>query len=279
MTEQRKFAVFGNPIKQSKSPLIHALFAEQCEVQIQYRAVRVELDAFAQAAANFFDSGGAGLNVTVPFKGEAFDYADRLSDRALRAGAVNTLTRTENGVIEGDNTDGIGLVRDMEVNLGWAVQGLRVLLLGAGGAARGVLEPLLRERPKELLVVNRTPQRAVQLAAEFAEIGELEGGAYDLIGERQFDLIINATSAGLSGEVPALSGSILTERSCCYDLVYGAEPTPFTRWAAHHAAWAVADGLGMLVEQAAQSFYIWHKKRPETRTVINQVREAMQAAA
>jgi shikimate dehydrogenase len=276
MTEQKKFAVFGNPIKQSKSPIIHGLFADQFGLQIQYRSVRVELDAFVQAATNFFDGGGTGLNVTVPFKGEAFDYADRLSDRALRAGAVNTLTRAEDGAIEGDNTDGIGLVRDMVVNLGWAVQGLRVLLLGAGGAARGILEPLLRERPTELMVVNRTPARARQLAAEFAEIGPVEGGAYDLINGRQFDLIINATSAGLSGEVPALPGSILTERSCCYDLVYGAQPTPFMRWSAHHAAWAVADGLGMLVEQAAQSFYIWHTVRPETRPVINQVRDAMQ---
>ena len=276
MSEQKKFAVFGNPIKQSKSPSIHSLFAEQFGLQIQYRAVRVELDAFVQAATNFFEGGGTGLNVTVPFKGEAFDYADRLSDRALRAGAVNTLSRGDDGAVEGDNTDGIGLVRDMVVNLGWAVQGLRVLLLGAGGAARGILEPLLRERPMELTVVNRTPARATQLAAEFAAIGPVEGGAYDLINGRQFDLIINATSAGLSGEVPALPGSLLTERSCCYDLVYGAEPTPFMRWSAHHAAWAVADGLGMLVEQAAQSFYIWHGVRPETRSVINRVRETMQ---
>jgi shikimate dehydrogenase len=166
----------------------------------------------------------------------------------------------------------------MITNLGWAVQGLRVLVLGAGGAARGVLEPLLRERPRELLVVNRTPARASQLATEFSDIAPLEGGAYDLIGERQFDLIINATSAGLSGEMPELPSSLLTERSCCYDMVYGAEPTPFMRWSAHHAAWAVADGLGMLVEQAAQSFYIWRQVRPETRPVINQLRGALDAA-
>jgi len=278
MTDPDRYAVFGNPIKHSKSPTIHALFAQQCAQSMQYRAVRVELDAFAQAATKFFAAGGAGLNITVPFKREAFEFADRLSTRAARAGAVNTLTRAGDGAIEGDNTDGIGLVRDMVANLGWAVQGLRVLLLGAGGAARGVLEPVLRERPRELLVVNRTPQRAQQLVTEFTELGPIEGGAYDLIGERQFDLVINATSAGLSGQVPDLPSSLLTERSCCYDMVYGPEPTPFMRWSAHHAAWAVADGLGMLVEQAAQSFYIWRKVRPETRPVINQLREAMAAA-
>jgi shikimate dehydrogenase len=278
MAEKDKYAVFGNPIKHSKSPLIHGLFAEQCAQQMQYRAVRVELDGFALAAQRFFDGGGAGLNITVPFKQDAFRFAHRLSDRAMRAGAVNTLSRAEDGAIEGDNTDGIGLVRDMIANLGWAVQGLRVLVLGAGGAARGVLEPLLRERPRELLVVNRTPARASQLATEFSDIAPLEGGAYDLIGERQFDLIINATSAGLSGEMPELPSSLLTERSCCYDMVYGAEPTPFMRWSARHAAWAVADGLGMLVEQAAQSFYIWRQVRPETRPVINQLRGALDAA-
>ncbi len=278
MTEKARYAVFGNPIKQSKSPAIHAMFAQQCSQHMLYRAVRVELDGFAPAASNFFDGGGAGLNVTVPFKREAFEYANRLSERAARAGAVNTLTRASDGAIEGDNTDGVGLVRDLTANLGWAVQGLRVLLIGAGGAARGVLEPLLRERPQELLVVNRTGARAAQLAAEFADIGPLEGGAYELIGARQFDLVINATSAGLTGAMPELPGSLLTERSCCYDMVYGAEPTAFMRWSAHHAAWAVADGLGMLIEQAAESFYIWRNVRPETCQVINDLRESMAAA-
>jgi shikimate dehydrogenase len=273
-----KYAVFGNPIKHSKSPAIHAAFAAQCHQQMQYRAVLVELNGFAQAARQFFDDAGAGLNVTLPFKRDAFDFADRLSDRARRAGAVNTLTRCPDGSIEGDNTDGIGLVRDMVANLGWAVQGLRVLLLGAGGAARGVLEPLLREKPKELLIVNRTPDKALQLAAEFKDIGAVEGGAYTLIGDRAFDLVINATSAGLSDQMPQLPGTVLTERSCCYDLVYGAQPTAFMRWAAHHAAWAVADGLGMLVEQAAQSFYIWRRVRPETGPVIRQIRESLAAA-
>ncbi len=278
MSGEDRYAVFGNPIKHSKSPAIHTLFAQQCSQHIQYRAVRVEPDGFAQAAAGFFEGGGAGLNITVPFKREAFEFADSLSERAARAGAVNTLSRLPDGTIEGENTDGIGLVRDMVANLDWAVRDLRVLLLGAGGAARGVLEPVLREGPKQLLVVNRTAERASQLALEFAELGPIEGGAIDLVGGRQFDLIINATSAGLSGEAPQLPGSLLTERSCCYDMVYGPEPTPFMRWSAHHAAWAVADGLGMLVEQASESFYIWRNERPQTLPVINQLREAMAVA-
>ena len=277
MSDKDKYAVFGNPIKHSKSPLIHGIFADQCDQAMQYRAVRVELDGFSKTVDSFFAGGGRGLNITVPFKEQAYQYAQRLSDRAMRAGAVNTLTLAEDGAVEGDNTDGIGLVRDMIANLGWAIQGGRILLLGAGGAARGVLEPLLRERPRELLLVNRTEERAIQVAGEFADIGTIEGGGYSLIGERQFDLVINATSAGLTGEMPELSSSLLTERSCCYDMLYGSEPTPFMRWAALHAAWAVSDGLGMLVEQAAQSFYIWRGVRPETRPVIRQLREAMQS--
>ena len=274
--EKGGFAVFGNPIQHSKSPIIHTLFAQQYAQQIEYRAVHVGLDDFVQATSRFFEAGGAGLNVTVPFKHEAFALAHRNSERSLRAGAVNVLTLADDGLIDGDNTDGIGLIRDLIANLGWTVQGLRVLLVGAGGAARGVLEPLLREQPRELLVVNRTAARAAALASEFADIGPLEGGAFDLIGARQFDLIINATSAGLSGAVPALPNSMLTESSRCYDMVYGAVPTPFLRWSADHAAGAVSDGLGMLVEQAAEAFYLWRQLRPETYSVISQLRAAME---
>ncbi|MFL3654585.1 MAG: shikimate dehydrogenase [Halioglobus sp.] len=276
MMEKGGFAVFGNPIQHSKSPIIHTLFAQQYAQQIEYRAVHVGLDDFVQATSRFFEAGGAGLNVTVPFKHEAFALAHRNSERSLRAGAVNVLTLADDGLIDGDNTDGIGLIRDLIANLGWTVQGLRVLLVGAGGAARGVLEPLLREQPRELLVVNRTAARAAALASEFADIGPLEGGAFDLIGARQFDLIINATSAGLSGAVPALPSSMLAENSRCYDMVYGAVPTPFLRWSADHAAGAVSDGLGMLVEQAAEAFYLWRQLRPETYSVISQLRAAME---
>ncbi len=275
MNTHDKYAVFGNPIKHSKSPLIHGSFAQQCDQAMHYRAVRVNLDGFAEAAEKFFAGGGSGLNITVPFKREAFEFAQQLTNRATRAGAVNTLIRQADGSISGDNTDGVGLVRDMIANLGWTVHGLRVLVLGAGGAVRGVLEPLLREHPKELLVVNRTPERAEELAGEFLDLGAIEGGGYSLVGERQFDLVINGTSAGLSGEMPDLPGSLLTDHSCCYDMVYGAEPTVFMRWAAHNAAWAVADGLGMLVEQAAESFFLWRRMRPETGPVISQVRSAL----
>jgi shikimate dehydrogenase len=279
VSSARKFAVYGNPIKHSKSPLIHTAFAAQFGHRIEYRAVRVELGDFERSARAFFERGGAGLNVTVPFKPEAAVFADRLSHRARRAGAANTLHPAEDGAILGDNTDGLGLVRDMVVNLGWAVQGARVLVLGAGGAARGVLEPLLLEGPHSLFVANRTAGKAEELAAIFAGLGDVSGGGLDALAGRAFDLVINATSAGLTGEMLPLPPALLTERSCCYDMVYGPEPTAFMRWAAQHAAWAVADGVDMLVEQAAESYYRWHQARPETGPVIRQVREVLATAA
>lgn len=278
MTGQDKYAVFGNPIKHSKSPAIHAAFAEQCGQHIQYRAVRVELGDFQRAAASFFAGGGRGLNVTVPFKQDAFAFADSLTDRARRAGAVNTLSACDDGSIAGDTTDGIGLVRDMVANLGWQLQGRRIGLLGAGGAVRGVLEPLLRERPASVVIVNRTAAKAAELAALFTDLGTLEGGGYELLQDLEVDLLINATSAGLQGEMPPLPDTLLTVRSCCYDMLYGSEPTLFMRWAAQNAAWAVADGLGMLVEQAAESFYCWRRVRPASQPVINQMRQMLAAA-
>jgi shikimate dehydrogenase len=273
-----RFAVFGNPIKHSRSPLIHAAFAAQYDIRLEYRALRVERGDFQRAVKAFFEAGGAGLNVTVPFKEEAAALADELTPRAGRAGAVNTLWCAD-GVLHGDTTDGVGLVRDMVANLGWRVQGARVLIVGAGGAVRGVLEPLLRELPSSVHIVNRTLERAETLAREFGVLGSITAGSYDSLDSRQFDLVINASSAGLSGEAPALAAGILAERCCCYDLLYGAEPTPFMRWAAHNAAWAVSDGLGMLVEQAAEAFYVWHRKRPETQPVIQQLRCVLAAAA
>jgi len=282
MSSIDKYAVFGNPIKQTKSPIIHGAFAEQCQQAMQYRAVRVELDGFERAVSQFFDGGGKGLNITLPFKQQAFELAARCSTRAQRAGAVNTLYIGEQGELCGDNTDGVGLVRDMVANLGWNLQDKRLLILGAGGAVRGVLEPLLRERPRALTIVNRTAQRATDLAQEFARLtgfsGALIGGGYELLQDQQFDLVINASSAGLAGDMPELSGDLLTERSCCYDMIYGAEPTVFMRWAALNTAWAVADGLGMLVEQAAESFYRWRRVRPATGPVINQLRQTLAAA-
>ncbi len=278
MTEQDKYAVFGNPIKHSKSPVIHAAFAEQCDQRIQYRAVRVEQGDFQRAAASFFASGGKGLNVTLPFKQDAFAFADTLTERARRAGAVNTLSVCDDGSIAGDTTDGIGLVRDMVANLGWQLQGRRIALLGAGGAVRGVLEPLLRERPRSVVIANRTPAKAAELAVLFSDLGTARGGGYELLEELEVDLLINATSAGLQGEMPPLPDSLLTVRCCCYDMLYGPEPTLFMRWAAQNAAWAVADGLGMLVEQAAESFYRWRQVRPATQPVINQMRHRLAEA-
>lgn len=274
-----RYAVFGNPIKHSRSPLIHATFAEQCEQQMQYRAVKVELEGFAAAAAQFFQGGGRGLNITVPFKRDAYDFAEQLSHRARVAGAVNTLYPDADGVMTGDNTDGVGLIRDMVANLGWRLADSRILVLGAGGAARGVLEPLLKEHPASLLIVNRTAATAVQLAQEFAVHGEPRGGGYDALEGCQFDVLINATSASLAGELPPLEAEMLTDRSCCYDMMYGAEPTVFMRWAAQNTAWAVADGLGMLVEQAAESFYLWRRQRPQTGPVITALRHQMQEQA
>ena len=268
------YAVFGNPVRHSKSPQIHAAFAEQCEQDMQYRAILVDEGDFAAAARRFFDKGGRGLNITVPFKRDAFEFADALSDRARLAGAVNTLIASGEG-ITGDNTDGVGLVRDMVANLGWVLRDQRVLLLGAGGAARGVLAPLLREKPAEFLIVNRTAERAEGLAEEFGELGNLQGGGFERMAGRQFDIVINATSASLAGDLPPLPEDLLTERSCCYDMMYGSEPTVFMRWSAQNTASAVADGLGMLVEQAAESFYLWRGRRPQTGPVISDLRMAM----
>jgi len=279
MNEKQRFAVLGNPIKQSRSPFIHSAFAAQCDLALTYRAVRVDLDDFERCARAFFEGGGVGLNITVPFKERAAALAATLTPRAERAGAANTLYRDPDGRICGDNTDGIGLVRDMIANLGWRVQGLDLLIIGAGGAVRGILELLLREQPARIHIVNRTVERAQALVDEFGGLGTLTAGSFDALEDCQFDLLINASSASLQGEMPPLAPGLLREKCCCYDLSYGAEPTAFMRWAAQHTAWAVSDGLGMLVEQAAESFYVWHHQRPETRPVIQDLRGALAAAA
>jgi shikimate dehydrogenase len=274
MTTDR-YAVFGNPIKHSKSPQIHALFAAQTQQEMIYRAQLVEENRFAEAAKEFFSNGGKGLNITVPFKLDAFAFADQLSDRARRAGAVNTLALHDDGKIYGDNTDGVGLLRDMSDNLDWVIEGRRVLVLGAGGAVRGILDPLLRKKPDLLVIANRTVSKAQQLVRDFSDIGALSACSFEALAGSQFDLVINATSASLSGELPPLPSSLLTEQGCCYDMVYGAEPTPFMRWAAGQMAWAVSDGLGMLVEQAAESFCIWRGVRPKSRPVIDNLRASL----
>lgn len=273
MTDQ--YAVFGNPVKHSKSPQIHAAFAEQTGQELHYRAHKVEIGRFAEVARQFFANGGKGLNITVPFKLDAFEFADNLSGRARQAGAVNTLAMEDDGRIYGDNTDGVGMVRDIHENLGWELQDRRILILGAGGAVRGILGPLLKQRPRHILIANRTVEKARQLAAQFAELGEVNGCQYSELAGGQFDLIINGTSTSMSGELPPLPSFILSNDGCAYDMMYAANPTPFMSWAASEAAWAVSDGLGMLVEQAAESFCIWRGVRPDTRPVIDMIRQSL----
>jgi shikimate dehydrogenase len=233
-----------------------------------------------QAAAEFFPAGGRGLNVTGPFKEDAFRFAGRRTARAERARAVNTLMQESDGAVLGDNTDGAGLVRDLTANLGWPIAGRRVLLLGAGGAARGVLGPLLDQRPGLLHVANRTAQKAAALAREFADLGPTAGGGFaELASAAPFDLVINATSASLAGELPPLPQALLASGANAYDMMYGTGTTPFVAWAQHHGAGAAADGLGMLVEQAAAAFFLWRGVRPDTAPVIAAVRRELAAAA
>lgn len=271
-----RYAVFGNPIAHSKSPLIHTAFAEQTRQDLLYDRQLVEPNKFAETARQFFANGGCGLNITVPFKLEAFELADVLSERAEAAGAVNTLKKMPDGKIYGDNTDGAGLLRDITHNLGWKLHGKRVLILGAGGAVRGVIAPLLAEQPSRVVIANRTLAKAEELVKDFSvgksaqEIKLLRASSLQ-IHARPFDIIINGTSASLQGAMPDLDPAILNPNACCYDMMYGTQLTPFLQWAQRNGA-QVADGLGMLVEQAAESFYLWRGVRPETKAVMEKLR-------
>ena len=268
------YAVFGNPIGHSKSPLIHAAFARQTGQDIDYRALEAPLDGFAAALDAFVAQGGRGANVTVPFKQQAYALASRRTPRAELAGAVNTLV-CDGGQIVGDNTDGCGLLRDITVNLAVAVAGRRLLLLGAGGAARGVVGPLLEAQPRSLTIANRTPATAVALAERFAALGPVDAGGYEPLAGRSFDIVIDATSAGLSAAVPPLPPGLFAAGSLAYTLVYGAGASAFLEFARAHGAACVADGLGMLVEQAAESFLIWRGVLPDTRPVMGMLREVL----
>ena len=268
-----KYAVFGNPIGHSRSPQIHSAFAAETDQALSYTKQLVEVDGFDAAADEFFATGGKGLNITVPFKQDAYSYAARLTPRARHAGAVNTLSLQDDGTVLGDTTDGVGLVNDIVQNLGWQIRAKRVLVLGAGGAVRGILEPLMAQQPQHVVIANRTVDKALQLSKGFAELGYLLGCGYDMLGEQQFDLIINGTSAGLQGDLPPLPNSLINPEAAtvCYDMLYGAEPTPFMQWATERGA-QVSDGLGMLVGQAAESFALWRDVRPETASVIANLR-------
>lgn len=267
-----RYAVIGNPIAHSKSPDIHAEFAHQTGQSLSYERLLAPVDGFVEAVEAFRAAGGRGLNVTVPFKEDAFRYATRRSARAETAGAVNTL-RFEDGGVYGDNTDGLGLVRDLRVNHGIMLYGTRMLLLGAGGAARGVIGPLVGEKPRRLVIANRTLSKAEGIAAAFAPA--IEVLPYEALESERFDIIINATSTSLSAAVPPLPDATYTGVRVAYDMVYGAETTPFMARAAQAGCPTCIDGLGMLVEQAAESFYIWRNLRPATRPVIALMRASL----
>jgi shikimate dehydrogenase len=273
-TPENLFAVVGHPVKHSKSPYIHQCFAQQVGISLTYVVLEAPLDDFNGTIARFRDSGGRGCNVTMPFKEQAWQLADERSVFAQRAGAVNTLAFRGDGSVYGHTTDGSGLVGDLKHNCRFELKNKRILLLGAGGAVRGVLEPLLAEHPAELFVANRTAAKAEALAGDFADSGPIGGGGFNQV-TGQFDLIINGTAASLQGEVPPVPDTCLASGGVCYDMMYSAEPTAFMRWGMQHDAGQVADGLGMLVEQAADSFMIWHGVRPQTPAVLAELRQQM----
>ncbi|SHA08214.1 Shikimate 5-dehydrogenase I alpha [Bathymodiolus thermophilus thioautotrophic gill symbiont] len=264
-----KFAVFGNPIEHSLSPKIHALFAQQTGVEIEYSKILAPIDKFPQMAQNFINSGANGFNVTVPFKINAFELATQHSINAETAGAVNTIKVDGNELI-GENTDGMGLVTDLTQNLGIDLGNKVVLILGAGGATRGILLPLLQQQPKRIMIANRTASKAIQLAKDFAKFGKTCGFGLEKIKNNPVDIIINATSASLDGQMPNIATGV-ANNTICYDLMYG-QQTPFMDWASANQALKVFDGLGMLVEQAAAAFKFWTGKQPETQTVIKTIR-------
>ncbi len=271
------YAVFGSPIIHSRSPDIHRAFATQCHQDIIYTKQEVRPEEFETVCHEFFELGGSGLNITLPLKELAFRFADMLTPRAQLAGAVNTLALTKDGKVLGDNTDGAGLVWDLTDNLHWTINGKNILILGAGGAVRGVLGPLLEKKPASILIANRTPEKAFELAQQFASIGNVQGTSYDNLPKYAFDIVINGTSMSLSGEVPPITTAQINKQTHGYDMAYGVKPTPFLIWLKENGVNQLSDGLGMLVEQAAESFKLWRGVMPDTQPVIQQLRDEMQA--
>ena len=274
----KKFAVIGNPISHSKSPLIHQQFATQCGIDLEYDRTQVDVGGFEQAVSHFAAHGGAGLNITAPFKVEAWQLCcgkgHTLAEAAELAESVNTLKFEDDGVIHGANTDGIGMVRDIQTNLGVPIVGKHVLMIGAGGAVRGVLQPVLSASPAEVVVVNRTAGKAIELAQRFNEegYGNIRAVAMSEINDA-FDIIINGTAASLQGNLPDVPRAAVTSKTMVYDMTYSNMPTLFMQWALSLGAGHASDGLGMLVEQAAESFFIWHGVRPDTAAVIEFLRK------
>ena len=272
MSATDRYAVIGHPIAHSKSPIIHQLFAKQTGEPISYEALDVPPERLQASILQFTQEGGKGLNVTVPHKREAAQIVDVLTDRARMAGAVNTITLQESGELEGDNTDGVGLVADLTNNLEIPLKGAQILILGAGGATRGIVPPLLDERPEKLVVANRSPGKAKTLVEYFLPLGNIAACSFDDLKGHSFDLIINATSAGLGGAVAPFPASILRPDTVCYDLSYSMKDTPFVSWSREHGSKQVHQGWGMLIEQAAESFSIWRGIRPDTDAVLSRLR-------
>ena len=275
------YALFGFPVHHSWSPFIHGMFARQTGQDMVYRLQESPPAQFRHDVLDFFfEQGGCGANVTVPHKRAAADLVNELTPRAQRADAVNTIIRRDNELV-GDNTDGVGLIRDLTHNLRLPLQRPRVLILGAGGAARGALGPLLALQPSALVIANRNAARATELADEFADVGEISATSFEALEPvAPFDLVINATSASLKGEVPVIPARAIGPDTACYDMAYGVGETPFTQWALGQGAKTVAQGWGMLVEQAAEAFFLWRGVRPETPPVLAALRaRAMQLAS
>ncbi|GAA6136099.1 shikimate dehydrogenase [Oceaniserpentilla sp. 4NH20-0058] len=270
------YAVMGNPINHSKSPTIHSKFAEQAKQDLVYSAMLVPTEGFEPAVKDFFKGHGRGLNITVPFKEKAYQLANSLTPRAQTAEAVNTLVLQEDGTIMGDNTDGAGLVRDLVMNQKVDIAGKKLLVIGAGGAVRGILQPFLEQAPESITIVNRTFEKAQLLANSFEEYGDIKAKGFDELTE-PFDVIINGTSASLAGELPPLPDAVIAQHTCVYDMMYGKELTPFLQWAQQQGAEKVIDGLGMLVEQAAVSFEIWRGVKPNSIEVLQDLREHLLA--
>jgi len=267
-----QYGVFGHPVNHSLSPFIHGLFARETQQEMSYRPYDVTPEEFAARVREFFAAGGKGLNVTLPHKMAAVEVADELTARAAHAAAVNTLAVKGEGLL-GDNTDGAGLVRDLCDNLGLVITNRRLLIVGAGGATRGILAPLLGLEPAVVVIANRTSERAEALAAAFSDLGVTQGMGFENIEPTPFDLIINATSASLSGEIPPIPDAALGAQTVCYDLAYGRSATAFVRWAQGKGCARALQGLGMLVEQAAESFRLWRGVRPSTTRVLDALRE------
>lgn len=261
------YGVIGHPIGHSKSPVIHRLFAAQTGEDIHYEAFDIAPEALEEELQRLLASGLHGFNVTVPHKEHIAQLVNQLTDRAHLAGAVNTVTVARDGGLDGDNTDGVGLLTDLTANLNVSLKGARVLILGAGGATRGIVPALLGSGLRELCIANRSVERAEVLAAEFERLGKVSASGFDALEGRDFELIVNATSAGLQGQVPPFPASMLRRDAVCYDLSYAMNDTPFIGWARRHGVEQAYQGWGMLVEQAAESFFIWRGVRPDTRAV------------